>query len=418
MAKHARRDEQATRRRGGRRVAARSLALFIGAFSLANALGYALGHSANQNIWWIDFSWLSTWIGGAAEKMAVILECLVGIALVAWAVRPQTDARRRAVTVALLAVMAAFAAQNVVSYWQLLLDKVLWHALPVPFSVLVVAALVWLACAVARSETVAPDDAGTRTGIVIGALVVALVFPLLQIGFFGTTDYRRASDVAIVLGAQVHSDGTPSMALSERLDTAIELYRQGCVGTLVMSGGQGSDEPVNEVDAMRDYAVANGVPESAILLDPQGNSTEATVADTVPLISAHGWKSEHLGRDSRSHGAHLRAWVEERHRDQQLLSHATHQDDVSPPGRGRSDRTHRGRRAERRHGPGPSARDSRLVGVLGQGNVHRLGRLRRPPHSFSQRTDYVPLAWRRSRTSAHAWLDFVATNASYAAFVR
>lgn len=73
MAKHARRDEQATRRRGGRRVAARSLALFIGAFSLANALGYALGHSANQNIWWIDFLWLSTWIGGAAEKMAVIL---------------------------------------------------------------------------------------------------------------------------------------------------------------------------------------------------------------------------------------------------------------------------------------------------------------------------------------------------------
>ena len=291
MAKHARRDEQATRRRGGRRVAARSLALFIGAFSLANALGYALGHSANQNIWWIDFSWLSTWIGGAAEKMAVILECLVGIALVAWAVRPQTDARRRAVTVALLAVMAAFAEQNVVSYWQLLLDKVLWHALPVPFSVLVVAALVWLACAVARSEAVAPDDAGSRTGIVVGALVVALVFPLLQIGFFGTTDYRRTSDVAIVLGAQVHSDGTPSMALSERLDTAIELYRQGCVGTLVMSGGQGSDEPINEVDAMRDYAVANGVPESAILLDPQGNSTEATVADTVPLISAHGWKS-------------------------------------------------------------------------------------------------------------------------------
>ena len=291
MAKHLRRAERAAHRGGGRHGAARSLALFIGAFSLANALGYALGHSANQNIWWIDFSWLSTWIGAAAEKMAVVLECLVGIALVAWAVRPQTDARRRAVTVALLVVMATFAAQNVVGYWKLLLDGVLWRALPAPFSVLVVAALVWLACTVARSEVVARDDVRSITGIVVGTLAVVLVFPLLQICFFGTTDYRRTSDAAIVLGAQVHSDGTPSMALSERLDTAIELYRQGYVGTLVMSGGQGPDEPTNEVDAMRDYAEANGVPESAILLDPQGKSTEATVADTVPLIAAHGWKS-------------------------------------------------------------------------------------------------------------------------------
>ncbi len=291
MAKHARRDEQIAHRGIVRYTVARSLALFIGAFSLANALGYALGHSANQNIWWIGFSWLSAWVGAAAEKIAVILECLVGIALVAWAVRPQTDDYRRAVTVVLLVVMAMFAAQNVVSYWQLLLNGVLWHALPVPFSVLVAAALVWLPSVVARSEVVALDDASSRTGIVIGTLVVALVFPLLQICLFGTTDYRRTSDAAIVLGAQVHSDGTPSLALSERLDTAIELYRQGCVGTLVMSGGRGSDEPVNEVDAMRDHAVARGVPESAVLLDPQGNSTEATVADTVPLIAAHGWRS-------------------------------------------------------------------------------------------------------------------------------
>ena len=57
-----------------------------------------------------------------------------------------------------------------------------------------------------------------------------------------------------------------------------------------MSGGQGSDEPVNEVDAMRDYAVANGVPESAILLDPQ-------------VVAATEAQLQHLAADRRARDA-------------------------------------------------------------------------------------------------------------------
>ena len=277
------------RTRGARHLAARSLSLFIGGFSLANALGYALGHSGNQNIWWIDFSWLITWVGSASAAIAFAVECLVGIALVAWAIKPETSRRRRVATIVALAVAAAFAAQNVVGYWILLRHAELWFGLPVPFSAIVVVTLAWLAFVVADPRPLAPDDALSRTGIVVGTLVIALVFPLLQIGFFGSTDYRRTADAAIVLGAQVHADGTPSVALTERLDTAIDLYDQGFVHTLVMSGGQGSDEPVNEADAMRDYAMARGVPESDILLDPNGDSTEATVADTVPLIQRNGW---------------------------------------------------------------------------------------------------------------------------------
>ncbi len=78
-----------------------------------------------------------------------------------------------------------------------------------------------------------------------------------------------SAPLALVLGAEVYPNGHPSPALVNRLDTSIQLFREGKVKALLMSGGHGSVE----ISAMQRYAVAAGVPGDAILLDDGGLRT-------------------------------------------------------------------------------------------------------------------------------------------------
>jgi vancomycin permeability regulator SanA len=103
--------------------------------------------------------------------------------------------------------------------------------------------------------------------------------------FFGTTDYRRPAAAAVVFGARVYANGQPCPLLADRINTSVELYRQGLVRAIVMSGGDGADG-FNEARVMRDVAVASGVDPAAVIVDPSGVSTEATVANVARLRAA------------------------------------------------------------------------------------------------------------------------------------
>ena len=81
--------------------------------------------------------------------------------------------------------------------------------------------------------------------------------------------------VAIVFGAEVKKDGTPSAVLRDRVQTAVELYKNGKVEKLLMSGDNRFVD-YNEPEAMRQYAVRLGVPDEAIVLDYAGRRTYDT----------------------------------------------------------------------------------------------------------------------------------------------
>lgn len=85
-------------------------------------------------------------------------------------------------------------------------------------------------------------------------------------------DKADRPDCIIVLGAQVKPDGTPSMMLADRLDTAIKLYKEGVAPKLLLSGDDGQVE-YNEVKSMLEYSKAQGIPEKDIFLDHAGFST-------------------------------------------------------------------------------------------------------------------------------------------------
>ena len=80
------------------------------------------------------------------------------------------------------------------------------------------------------------------------------------------------ADAIVVLGASVFADGTPSGILQDRLDDGIELYKAGVAPKLIMSGDN-STVSYNEVKAMKDYAISQGVPSQDIFCDHAGFST-------------------------------------------------------------------------------------------------------------------------------------------------
>ncbi|MCJ7796137.1 MAG: YdcF family protein [Thermoleophilia bacterium] len=84
------------------------------------------------------------------------------------------------------------------------------------------------------------------------------------------------AEVAIVLGAKVWTGGTPSNMLQDRLLTAIELYRQGKVGKLLLSGDHGR-AGYDEVNAMRTFVLDRGVPPENVFMDHAGFSTYDTM---------------------------------------------------------------------------------------------------------------------------------------------
>jgi vancomycin permeability regulator SanA len=78
--------------------------------------------------------------------------------------------------------------------------------------------------------------------------------------------------VALVLGAQVYPDGTPSAFLAGRLDLARRLYDAGKVRVILVSGDNMAPE-YNEPDAMRRYLIAAGVPAEQVVADYAGFDT-------------------------------------------------------------------------------------------------------------------------------------------------
>jgi SanA protein len=114
--------------------------------------------------------------------------------------------------------------------------------------------------------------------VILGLLV--LFVPRLVTGLYtrGRT-YTAAAvpgrRVAIVFGAGLWRDGSPTPVLEDRVITAANLFFTGKVEKLLMSGDNRFVE-YNEPEAMRQKALALGVPDQAIVLDFAGRRSYDT----------------------------------------------------------------------------------------------------------------------------------------------
>jgi vancomycin permeability regulator SanA len=121
-----------------------------------------------------------------------------------------------------------------------------------------------------------------RRGVVAGALGVAVAVLAMAAGDLWvrgaasghtyTEATVPAAPVALVLGAQVYADGTPSPFLAARLDIARRLLADGKVRAILVSGDHGRWE-YSETGAMAQWLREHGVPPQRIAVDYAGFDT-------------------------------------------------------------------------------------------------------------------------------------------------
>ena len=120
-------------------------------------------------------------------------------------------------------------------------------------------------------------------------LAGALVFGALEaLIFSGSRDQLHGEpQVMVVFGCQVKPWG-PSVLLQDRLDTALAYLEEHPEMTVVVTGGQGDDEPVSEAQCMYDYLTEHGVEPERIWQEDQSHNTWQNVRYTLALLEEKG----------------------------------------------------------------------------------------------------------------------------------
>ena len=121
--------------------------------------------------------------------------------------------------------------------------------------------------------------------LVLGIWIVSLTLVIV----WGRRDTRRPANAIVVLGAAQY-DGRPSPVLRARVDHAIQLWRRGLAPVLLMTGGRGQGDTTSEAAVERRYAIANGVPAAAILVEEESRSTSESLRNVAAM----------LGKDARA----------------------------------------------------------------------------------------------------------------------
>ena len=92
-------------------------------------------------------------------------------------------------------------------------------------------------------------------------------------------------DCILVLGCFVKDDGKPSDMLFDRLTRGVELYDMGAAPKLLMSGDHGREE-YDEVAAMKQFAIDEGIPSEDVFMDHAGFSTYESIYRAKEIFQA------------------------------------------------------------------------------------------------------------------------------------
>ena len=104
---------------------------------------------------------------------------------------------------------------------------------------------------------------------------------------------RYKFDHIIVLGAGLIGEKVTPL-LASRINRGIAIWKkQEKPCYLIMSGGQGADEVISEAEAMKRYAVEQGVPEEWIIMEDQSMNTEQNLQNSYGIIKERCPESNH-----------------------------------------------------------------------------------------------------------------------------
>jgi uncharacterized SAM-binding protein YcdF (DUF218 family) len=104
------------------------------------------------------------------------------------------------------------------------------------------------------------------------------------------------ADLIAVLGAAEYN-GTPSPTFQGRLEQAELLFNKGFAPRILVLGGRQAGDRTTEADAGRAWLLSQGLPSTAVVAEPQGNSTLESLQAAAAYMNANGLRSAFLVSD-------------------------------------------------------------------------------------------------------------------------
>jgi uncharacterized SAM-binding protein YcdF (DUF218 family) len=126
---------------------------------------------------------------------------------------------------------------------------------------------------------------------VLLALLIGWAVTLVAVVWKGRRDEARPAAAIVVLGAAQYV-GRPSPVLRARLDHGIALWRRKLAPRIVFTGGRGEGDTTSEAEVSRRYAMARGVPDSAIVLEARGRTTRESLRGVATIMSRAQWATD------------------------------------------------------------------------------------------------------------------------------
>lgn len=97
-------------------------------------------------------------------------------------------------------------------------------------------------------------------------------------------------DTLIVLGVKADADGNPTPLQLALVTEAVHEYEQGVAPHIIFSGGAVANQFV-EARVMARTAEAQGIPATAISIEPDARDTIQNACYSTRIMKAHGWES-------------------------------------------------------------------------------------------------------------------------------
>jgi uncharacterized SAM-binding protein YcdF (DUF218 family) len=115
-------------------------------------------------------------------------------------------------------------------------------------------------------------------GILVAVILMALGWAavVVAVAVQAAHDQATGADAIAVLGAAQYN-GRPSPVFRARLDHAATLYQRGLAPTLLVTGGVGARDTLNEANVGRSYLVRLGIPDEAVIPLAGGHDTFSSI---------------------------------------------------------------------------------------------------------------------------------------------
>ncbi len=124
----------------------------------------------------------------------------------------------------------------------------------------------------------------------VGGTAVFIIVIALEVYRFGEQDQTVSADAAIVLGAAVFRE-RPSPVFRERINHAILLYNQDYIDTIIFTGGLGTRDRLTEAEVGRLYALEQGIPNEAILIETTSTNTQENLHHAQQIATSYNLNS-------------------------------------------------------------------------------------------------------------------------------